>query len=302
MSDDPTESSKFEIDKIAANESQPSIYLQWLSGKNVGRLVRLEAGDVVLGRSASADLQIEEDDISRKHALISVASNGDVTITDLGSMNGTHVNGVTSKQTKLRDGDNVQLGAKTVFKLTYQNALEEEVQNRLYESATKDSLTGIYNKRFFLERLNQEFSYCSRHEVALSLIVFDVDSFKQVNDTYGHRGGDHVLEAVAQAVLKAIRTEDILCRVGGDEFAIIVRDLSELPVKRAAERARAAVAQQLISFQKNHIPVTISVGCATITPGNFGSTEELLAAADRYLYAAKKQGKNRVEGPVAQAM
>jgi two-component system cell cycle response regulator len=164
----------------------------------------------------------------------------------------------------------------------------------LYEQATRDPLTRIYNKRLFEDRLKEEFSYCLRHRVPLSLVIFDLDHFKRVNDTLGHPAGDHVLQSLAARVSETIRTEDLFCRYGGEEFAVIMRESTEDRAVAFAERLRRLVQATPFVWNDLPIPLTISLGVATLQDGNFRLPEELVAAADRYLFRAKDR-RNRVE-------
>jgi two-component system cell cycle response regulator len=119
-------------------------------------------------------------------------------LVDLGSTNGTYLNGIKVNVATLQDGDKIQIGANTVVKFSIQDQLEEEYQRSIYESATRDGLTRIFNKKYFLDTLRKEFAYCLRHRVPLSLVMFDIDHFKKINDTFGHPAGDHVLQKVAR--------------------------------------------------------------------------------------------------------
>src|SRR6185436_17210341 len=123
----------------------------------------------------------------------------------------------------LRDGDKVQIGSTAVLKFSYQDQLEEALQKNLYESATRDGLTRLYNKKFFQEALAKEFAYSSRHHVPMAVVMIDVDHFKKINDTYGHPCGDMVLSKLAQVLLGQVRAEDVVARVGGEEFSLILR-------------------------------------------------------------------------------
>jgi len=154
-------------------------------------------------------------------------------------------------------------------------------------------LTKCYNKKYFIDTLNTEVSYSRRHKTSLSLIIFDLDHFKQVNDTYGHVAGDHVLIDVSGLVHHMLRAEDVFARYGGEEFVIILRGIGLADAGILAERVRAAVQRHQFIFGEQRLPVTVSVGVAEYDP----ITEDPLAlveAADGALYAAKKAGRNRV--------
>ncbi len=286
-------------DLLKQAQQTHSAYLIVISAKSpagVGRMFKLERAETVLGRSQDATFQVEDDGISRKHAKILVNPTGGFQVVDLGSTNGTYLNGSRVDLASLNDGDKIQVGSNTVLKFSLQDQLEEQYQKSIYESATRDGLTRTFNKKYFLDTLKKEFAYCLRHRVALSLVMFDVDHFKKINDTFGHMAGDFVLTRIAQRVHETIRTEDLFARYGGEEFALMLRETAEEKALVCAERCRRAVDMTDFNFNGTPIKVTISLGVATLLDTDFAQPEELIASADRYLYRAKHGGRNRVEG------
>ncbi|HVE85757.1 MAG TPA: GGDEF domain-containing protein, partial [Myxococcales bacterium] len=261
----------------------------------MGRMFKIDRPEVTLGRSTEATFQVEDDGISRKHAKVIQDPVG-YSLMDLGSTNGTFLNGARVRVAELKDGDKIQIGSNTVLKFSLQDELEEQFQKSIYESATRDGLTRIYNKKYFMDTLRKEFAYCLRHRVPLSLLMFDVDHFKRINDTYGHQAGDQVLVKIAQKVSDTIRVEDLFARYGGEEFALMLREASDEKALICAERIRRAV--EITDMQAGGAPlkVTISVGVATLLDSDFAQPEELIACADSYLYRAKRGGRNRVDG------
>jgi diguanylate cyclase (GGDEF)-like protein len=195
----------------------------------------------------------------------------------------------------LKDGDKIQIGSNTVVKFSLQDQMDERYQRNIYESATRDGLTRVFNKKYFLDTLQKEFAYCVRHRVPLSVLMFDVDLFKKVNDTHGHQAGDYVLTRIAHRINETIRTEDVFARYGGEEFAIMLRESTEEQGYVCAERCRRAVDSSDFVFGNTPIRVTISLGIASLLDSDYTNPEDLLAAADKYLYRAKKAGRNRVE-------
>ncbi|HKD40109.1 MAG TPA: GGDEF domain-containing protein [Myxococcaceae bacterium] len=274
-----------------------------ISGKAIGKMFRLSKPEMVVGRSGEADIMINDDAISRRHARFETMADDTVWIEDLGSKNGTYLEGERVTRVELHDGDRVLLGSSTILKLTYQDQIEEQFQKQLYESATRDDLTGLLNRKFLLERLSVEFAYCVRHKVTLSLCMFDIDHFKQINDRWGHVAGDAVLSQLGKLVRRITRPEDGVCRYGGEEFAVLLREIDSGNARLFAERIRARVEQADFSFKdengrKQTIRITISVGVATVSETErYATVEELIAAADKLLYAAKQAGRNRVAPP-----
>lgn len=279
------------------HESQKTIraYLIILSGPDVGKMYELEEDDYVLGRSVSATLRIHEAGISRQHVRISNRGADGVYIEDLGSANGTFINGDKINRTmQLRDGDKITLGSTTILKFTYHDQLEQSFQRKMYQAALCDSLTGAYNKKYFLDQLLKEFSFAQRHNSPLSLIMFDVDHFKRVNDTYGHLGGDEVLIRLSELTNESVRNEDIFARYGGEEFAVICRGVPMRQAAHLGDRLRRSVEQAKFVYNNQHMPITISVGVAGVPDIAVNSMQELIEAADVALYAAKNSGRNRV--------
>ncbi len=261
----------------------------------IGRMIKLEGPETVLGRSAETQLLIEDDGVSRKHCRIALTAEGGYQLSDLGSTNGTFLNGTRVDCAMLSDGDKIQIGATTVVKFSVQDQLEEQYQKSIYENATRDGLTRIFNKKYFLDTLRKEFAYCLRHHVSMSLVMCDVDHFKRVNDVYGHPAGDYVLQRVAQKIGETVRQEDLFARYGGEEFVVMLRESDSDKAVRCAERCRRAVEGANFVFNGTPLKVTISLGVATLTDSDFASPDDLVAAADKYLYRAKNGGRNRVD-------
>jgi diguanylate cyclase (GGDEF)-like protein len=167
-------------------------------------------------------------------------------------------------------------------------------QDALATQALTDPLTGLTNRRGLEQQLDQLLAHGQRTDEMLSLVMFDVDHFKVVNDTYGHETGDVVLLALAQRAREATRAQDVLGRFGGEEFLGILPGAGRDAALTAAERLRAHVAEVPLATPSGAVAVTISVGVATTLPGADVSHAGLLAAADHALYAAKHRGRNCV--------
>ncbi|MBL8919765.1 MAG: GGDEF domain-containing protein [Myxococcaceae bacterium] len=285
-------------DLLGEAQKKNAAYLIVISARSpasVGRMIKLEKGELVMGRSPDLQLQVDDDGISRRHCKIAQAANGHFQLVDLGSTNGTYLNGIKVNVATLQDGDKIQIGANTVVKFSIQDQLEEQYQRSIYESATRDGLTRIFNKKYFLDTLRKEFAYCLRHRVPLSLVMFDIDHFKKINDTFGHPAGDYVLQKVAAKVAETVRQEDLFARYGGEEFALMLRESAADNAIRCAERCRRAIDGNEFVFNGTPIKVTISLGVATLYDSDYAQPEELIAAADKYLYRAKRGGRNRVD-------
>jgi two-component system cell cycle response regulator len=266
-----------------------------LSGPRVGAVFRLDRPSTVLGRSGQADVNIDDDGVSRNH--IRILRNDDAIICeDMGSRNGTFVNGTKLTQPLvLADGDKIQLGRGTILKFTFHDALDDSYQQRMVESALRDPLTRLYNKRYFDDRLDAELRFARRHGTSLALLLIDVDHFKLVNDNRGHLAGDKVLAEIAATLTQAVRNEDVVARYGGEELVVLSRAIGDDGAHNLAERLRKTV-ENLRTKVEDEPPVrvTISVGVAVYPTIEVGTANQLIAAADRALYEAKDEGRNRV--------
>lgn len=171
----------------------------------------------------------------------------------------------------------------------------QDANTRLKELVYRDGLTGLYNHRFFQESLANELARANRYGSSVSLILFDIDHFKQVNDTYGHPAGDMVLMSISRAISSAVRPSDIVARYGGEEFAVILPETNAAGVKVFAARLRRCVEGIATLVEGQLIYVTISAGATTLTTEMPHTTKDkLIDAADRGLYISKQNGRNQV--------
>ncbi|MCC6521802.1 MAG: diguanylate cyclase [Polyangiaceae bacterium] len=285
-----------DLDKLRAELTRRSqrdrAYLIVLAGVDVGKMFKLGEGQTTIGRSQKADIRLDDDSISRLHVKVTLAGTF-VEVEDLQSSNGTMVNGERIAKHALKDGDKIRVGETTILKFTFHDRLDESFQQKMYNAALRDPLTRAYNKKYFLDSIATEVSYAKRHETPLSLIMFDLDHFKRVNDTYGHPAGDQVLIEIASVVQGMLRTEDVFARYGGEEFVVVLRGITLANAGLLAERLRAAVEVAPIVSDGKRLPVTVSVGVACFEPHQ-EDPRGLIAAADEALYAAKHAGRNRV--------
>jgi two-component system, cell cycle response regulator len=285
-----------DIDKLRAELTKRTqrdrAYLIVLAGTDVGKMFKLDQGETVIGRSHRADIRLDDDSISRMHVKVSLEGT-QVFIEDLGSSNGTLVNGERTARIGLRDGDKIRLGETAILKFTFHDRLDESFQEKMYNAALRDPLTKAYNKKYFVDQLNTELSYAKRHGTALSLLIFDLDHFKRINDTYGHVAGDNVLIQIADMVQGMLRHEDVFARYGGEEFVIVLRGIALADASILAERIRVGVFAGTFANGGTRLPVSVSVGVAAYRDG-MNDPLELVEDADSALYAAKQAGRNRV--------
>jgi two-component system, cell cycle response regulator len=262
-------------------------------GSSIGRRYPLGASTLVLGRGEGCDIRIQDNSVSRKHAQIEPTTD-DYVVQDLGSTNGTFVNDMaTTAPRRLKDGDYLRVG-NCIYRFLTGGNIESEYHEEIYRLTIIDGLTRVHNHRYLIDFLDREVARSVRHGRPLSVMLFDIDKFKAVNDEHGHLCGDYVLRELSERLRHAVRREDLLARYGGEEFAQVLVETDRDQALIAAERVRRVVAETPFQFESRALPVTVSVGVAT-TCGEGGMTSAgLLKAADDKLYAAKRAGRNRV--------
>ncbi|HOK02860.1 MAG TPA: diguanylate cyclase [Spirochaetota bacterium] len=169
----------------------------------------------------------------------------------------------------------------------------KRAKEKLLIMATTDELTGLYNRRYFIERLNNEFERFKRFQSKFSFLMIDIDLFKNINDNYGHKCGDLVLQKTSEAMRKTLRSYDILARVGGEEFAIILPETDIKSAETIAERLRKRVYENSIQYEDIEIKITISIG-VTQSYINDKNIDDIIVRADKALYISKEKGRNSV--------
>lgn len=255
-------------DNAALTEDSPSGLFQWLTGMKMTRAVILITSVTVLGSEVLTGMLMVSFSAPEHWIKIGLAISAVVPL--------------------------VIAPVVAVCFLTMIRRLETAHQ-LIAELRMTDILTGIYNHRYFMFEAEKEFGKANRYHLPLSIILFDVDGFKLLNDTFGHSAGDDVLRVLGNTCKKCLRASDVLARYGGEEFVILLPLTSGDAAHGLAERIRRAVEEMPIHYGDVRLPVTISLGVADFLP-NTASFDEMLKEADLRLYAAKQNGRNRVEG------
>ncbi len=284
------------IRKQWSDNSKKTPAITLLTGENLGKVYKLTNGiELLIGRDPENHIPIDVASFSRKHCILRMENNV-VTIKDLNSTNHTFVNGKEVDTATLKNGDRVSFGDICVFKFSLLDKLDLEINTMLFKKATEDILTGVHNRTYFQESFKVEFMFHKRVNMPLSLIFYDFDNFKKINDTYGHICGDMVLKQVSGTVQKHIRKIDFLARYGGEEFVVLLKNTSYHDAMKIAKKLQQTIADEVISFETAQIKVTASFGVVTYQNNNFKSPEEMLVKVDAMAFRAKKEGKNKVVG------
>ncbi|NNB91499.1 GGDEF domain-containing protein [Corallococcus exiguus] len=265
-----------------------------IHGPELGKKYVLEETEFTIGRDQHNHIVVDLDNVSRRHARI-WGRQGKMFVEDLQSTNGTYLNDREVLQAQpLRSGDLVKVGG-SIFKFLDGDNIETQYHETIYTLTIADGLTGINNKRYFVEYLEREMGRSHRYQRKMSLMMFDIDHFKQINDVHGHLAGDYVLREMAQSIKRLVRREQCFARYGGEEFAIVMPEDGPDKARLFAEKIRKLVEDKRFVFEDKDIPVTISLGVAEVA-SEMSEPSQFIKVADANLYKAKKSGRNRVVG------
>ena len=293
MSEWNTRITNVQIAKPELDDGNACLVLIYPPGPEMGKRFELIESSTVLGRGSDCDILVDRDSVSRRHAKVfKVGSHW--MVEDLGSTNGSYVNDAPIQRSVIRDSDFLKIGS-AIFKFLRGMGVESSYHEEIYRMTIIDALTGAHNKRYFLEFLDREIARCARYQRPLSLIMFDIDHFKSINDTHGHLTGDFVLKEMLRRLLCRIRKEELLARYGGEEFAAVLPETDHMGAMHFAEEIRLICGTEPFSFEGDCFPVTISAGVSTLN-GQTIDINELIARADENLYQAKRNGRNQVVG------
>lgn len=260
-----------------------------------GKQFSLTQTDFVIGRTIESQIYVDDKSLSRSHAKFVIVGST-VSIIDLGSTNKTAVNGEVLPPLAaytLKNNDQIKTG-NVIFKFLERGSLEAVSNQAMYEKAQKDALTGAYSKGALLDKGPEAIKRSEILNEPLSVVTFDIDHFKKINDGYGHPGGDYVLKELGHLVIsRLIRANDFFARYGGEEFVLILAGSPSKTAGEVGERIRQTIEGHDFVFEGKKIPVTVSVGISTKSAAD---TEwaALYDRADKALYQSKQGGRNRV--------
>lgn len=282
----------------ASNAGRERPILALLEGEIFTNQYKIDEPECFMGRDLTCKVVLSDTKSSRRHARLTYRNFTDpasppvIVLTDLGSTNGTFVNGARITEVELHDRDKILIGS-TLFGYFIRDEKTLKADETLIRLASVDALTGLKNRGVFNVEIKREFDRARRYDRMVSLALFDIDHFKRFNDTYGHQAGDHVLRELGKLVMENIRSNDVAARYGGEEFAII---LPETPAENAfihAERLRKSIMNHSFSQEHTRPRVTVSIGLSGVEP-TMESAADWIDGADRALYAAKSAGRNQV--------
>jgi diguanylate cyclase (GGDEF)-like protein len=283
-----------DIYTTATESSKPC--LSSLAGKYTGSLFQLSVDKVLkIGRDSLSDVVLEGLEISRYHAEIYFQQKSIPIIKDISS-NGILINRKPYNKTEqiLCNNDSIQIGKDNLFKFVYLDDVEIKSQIQLYSATLTDPLTQIGNKRYFNDSFDKEFSYHMRYQLFMGLLIIDLDHFKKINDKHGHQVGDKIIKLFAQRLKGTLRNESTLARIGGEEFAVIIRNASKRQIISIAERILHSINSSPFAIGGEKLPVTASIGISVFSTESKNSKKRLFEDADKRLYQAKENGRNRI--------
>lgn len=272
-----------------AHQHEPALIM--LEGDLPGQVFRLRTGRQIVGRRPECDIRLRERAVSGVHAEIT-RMRDTITINDLASTNGTLLNGLRIRTPMpLAQGNLIKVG-NCVFKYV-DSLLEVEFTESLHARVITDQLTGAFNKPYLVARLGFAIDMAAPTR-PVSVIAFDFDNFKQVNDQHGHAAGDHVLRASCAVIMERfVRPSDLFARMGGEEFVIVLQETSLETAVEIAEKIRRTLEERSFDYDGESIRLTSSFGVCAATNA-VEQPEFLLLRADELLYRSKREGRNRV--------
>jgi len=257
-----------------------------------GSLMPLDKDRLVFGRDATCDFELTDSFVSREHAEIVLVDNAWV-LRDLNSTNGSYVNDFAIAEQTLHPGDQIRIGHH-IYKFLSSDHVEAMYHEAVFQMMTTDALTQCYNRRYFEDTFEREVIRTMRHGRTLGVLLFDIDHFKAINDEYGHLVGDELLSGMCRRMRSRIREDEVFARIGGEEFALVVVEISRSKVEELANELSQLVSSRPFPTSKGEVNMTMSIGVMHTNGLEPLTPRELLDRADRQLYESKNAGRNCV--------
>jgi diguanylate cyclase (GGDEF)-like protein len=291
---DSTTTKRGALDRYAeALGVKQSALLSITQGEGVGRQVELKDTPLIVGRSSDADLRLLNRSVSRLHCRVWRDSSG-YWLRDLNSTNKTYLNDRPVVEARLKDGDNIMVGG-TVLQFVQRNQVPTEASAQLYQMVVQDQLTGLYNRRYFEEALDQEISRSKRKSRRFVLAMVDIDALDRINQSVSQAAGDEVLRQVARMLRGGLRPEDVCTRFQAEEFAVLMPESTLAECAPLLQSVRSAVAGSRIHFDGKELQCTVSIGL--VEWNDSMEREELVIKLAAEVRRAKQLGKNRISYP-----
>lgn len=269
--------------------------LRVVAGRDMLSFAILKPGSqILIGRDESADLRLQDRAVSSRHAVVNYFENGNISIIDIGSTNGTLVNGSRIQNCPLSDGDYLEIGDASL-RLSWQSMSEVMHQQRVLErlnAANTDPLTGLLTRSYLQEEAEKLLQVCISRNIPLSCAFIDLDKFKPINDTFGHQVGDEVLKNVGRIILMKVRSGDPCVRYGGDEILLIFPGIDGKVAQQVVNRIRTSILRHEWGRIAVGLQLSASFGVSSYEIGD--SFKHVLSKADKAVYKAKNSGRNKV--------
>ena len=266
-----------------------------VAGRDMLSFVILQpSSQLLIGRDERSDLRLQDRAVSSKHAVVTYHENHTISIADIGSTNGTIVNGMRIQNSQLQDGDFIEIGDASL-RVSWQSMSEVMHQRRVLErlnAANTDPLTGLLTRSYLQGDAEKLLQDCIARKVPISCAFIDLDKFKPINDTFGHQIGDEVLKNVGRIILMKVRSGDPCIRYGGDEILLLFPGIDEKVAQQVVQRIRTSILRHEWGRIAVGLSLSASFGVSSYSPGD--TFDALLNKADKAVYEAKRTGRNQV--------
>ncbi|MBL92036.1 MAG: GGDEF domain-containing protein [Myxococcales bacterium] len=265
------------LSKIHERRPKASACLVEIYGQQIGRKLLLTQGELIVGRSQKADIQVEQESVSRQHARFRVQANG-ITVEDMGSTNGTYVNDQPAKPDALSCGDQIKIG-RTIYKFLEGEDIESAYRQELLRLAAIDGLTECFNESYLREQLGREVSRAYRYARPLSVVLFDLEGMGRINQELGKLAGDAVLTQLAHRVRSRLRREDVFARLEGGLFAVVAPESGSEDAAALTQKIERIITTDPFFFEEVEVTLGVHTAKATLREEKFEPTDPVYVDA-----------------------